>query len=102
VIRLLLDQGLPRSTVRYLQKRGRDVCDVADIGRSRAPDQEILELADEQDRVIVSLDSDLHRLLAISGARSPWVIQIRREGLRGAELAVLIDRVLGQVGKQVE
>ena len=102
MIRLLLDQGLPRSAVRHLDKRRFDACHVADLGRSRASDQEIVELAREQDRVIVTLDSDFHHLLAISGASSPSVIRIRREGLRGADLAALIDQLLGQIGEQVE
>jgi hypothetical protein len=43
VIRLLLHQGLPRSTVRNREARGFDVCHVADLGYSRASDAEIKE-----------------------------------------------------------
>jgi len=68
VIQLLLDQGLPRSTVHHLQNQDIDVCHVADIDMSRASDTEIIEYARNQDRLIVTLDADLHRLLAISGA----------------------------------
>jgi predicted nuclease of predicted toxin-antitoxin system len=53
VIRLLLDQGLPRSTVRHLAERGIDACHVADIGSSHAADHEIVELAQGQGQVIV-------------------------------------------------
>ena len=56
MIQLLLDQGLPRSTVRHLAERGIDACHVADIGSSHAADHEIIELA--QGQVIVTLDSD--------------------------------------------
>jgi predicted nuclease of predicted toxin-antitoxin system len=101
VIRLLLDQGLPRSAVRHLDERGIDVCHVADIGHSRASDPEIIELAREQGRVIVTLDSDFHRLLSISGSSAPSVIRIRREGLRGPDVAALVQQVLGQVGEQL-
>jgi len=83
VNRLLLDQGLPRSTVRHLEERGFDACHVADVGYSRASDAEITVLARDQGRIIVTLDSDLHRLLAMSGASAPSVIRIRREGLGG-------------------
>ena len=48
MIRLLLDQGRPRSTVRHLEERGFDVCHVADIGHSRASDAQITDLAREQ------------------------------------------------------
>jgi predicted nuclease of predicted toxin-antitoxin system len=45
VKRLLLDQGLPRSTVSLLIKAGWDVIHVADIGMSRAEDLAILQQA---------------------------------------------------------
>ena len=102
MIRLLLDQGLPRSTVRHLEKRGIDVCHVADIGHSRSSDAEIIELAREQGWVIVTLDSDFHRLLSISGSNAPSVIRIRREGLRGPDVAALVRQVLDQVGEQLK
>ncbi len=100
--RLLLDQGLPRSAVRHLEERRFDVSHVADIGHSRASDAEITTLAIEQGRTIVTLDSDFHRLLAISGASAPSVIRIRREGLRGPDVAALIGQVLEQLGDQIE
>jgi len=102
MIRLLLDQGLPRSTVRHLEESGLDVLHVADIGQSRASDVEITALAVGEGRTIVTLDSDFHRLLAISGASAPSVIRIRREGLRGSDVAALIGQVLERLGDQIE
>jgi len=99
---LLLDQGLPRSAVQHLEERGFDVRHVADIGHSRASDADITALALDQGRTIVTLDSDFHRLLAISGASAPSVIRIRREGLRGPDVAALISQVLRQLGDQIE
>ena len=81
MIRVLLDQGLPRSAVRHLQDHGIDACHVAGIGLSRASDAEITEHARNLGRLIVTLDADFHRLLSISGASFPSVIRIRREGL---------------------
>jgi predicted nuclease of predicted toxin-antitoxin system len=102
VNRLLLDQGLPSSAVRHIEERGFDGRHVADIGHSRTIDAEITALALDQGRTIVALDSDFHRLLAISGASAPSVIRIRREGLRGPDVAALISQVFGQLGDQVE
>jgi predicted nuclease of predicted toxin-antitoxin system len=102
VIRVLLDQGLPRSAVRHLQDHGIDVCHVADIGLSRASDAEITEHARNLGQLIVTLDADFHRLLSISGASFPSVIRIRREGLRGPDVATLVHQVLDQVGEQLK
>lgn len=74
----------------------------SDIGLDRASDPEILDYARNQGQLIITLDADFHSLLAVSGARSPSVIRIRREGLRGAEVASLIQQVLVRVGDQLE
>lgn len=98
MIRLLLDQGLPRSAARHLAELGIDAVHVADIGRSRAPDAEILDLARALGRTVVTLDSDFHRLLALTGERGPSVIRIRQEGLPGPAVAALIQQTTVRVG----
>lgn len=93
---LLLDQGLPRGAVALLLAAGIDCLHVGDIGYATATDAAILALADQQGRVVVTLDADFHRLLAQSRASSPSVIRIRIEGLRAAALALLLQDVLAQ------
>ena len=102
MIRLLLDQGLPRSTVGSLSRRGVAVRHVADVGLERAPDVEILRVARDAGEVVVTLDADFHSLLAVSGARGPSVIRIRREGLRGPDIARLVEVVLERTGDMLE
>ena len=86
-MRLLLDQGTPRSTARHLAAHGIDAVHAADIGPSTATDSQILDHARTDHRVVVTLDADFHALLALSGAAVPSVVRIRREGLRGPALA---------------
>lgn len=73
MIRLLLDQGLPRSTVQHLSAQGIDACHGADIGYSRATDETITDLTLERGHVIVTRDTDFHRLLVIRGGVSSYV-----------------------------
>ncbi len=93
-VRLLLDQGLPRSAGDHLRPHGLDVNHTGDIGLSTAEDEAILRYAVADDRIVVTLDADFHRLMALSGATRPSVIRIRMEGLRGEELARLLLDVL--------
>jgi predicted nuclease of predicted toxin-antitoxin system len=101
-MRLLLEQGLPRSTVRHLDARGIDAVPAADLGLATAADSRILERARADHRVLVTLDGDFHALLALSGASGPSVVRIRREGLRGDALAELLSRVVSLVGDQLQ
>lgn len=101
-MKLLLDQGLPRSAVFHLQEEGVDALHVGEIGLSTADDPGILEYAREAGLVVVTLDADFHALLALSGAGEPSVIRIRVEGLRGETLARLLARILPRCRKQVE
>jgi predicted nuclease of predicted toxin-antitoxin system len=93
-MKLLLDQGLPRSTVRRLQSAGIEASHVGDRGLATASDSRILELALQEDMVVVTLDADFHALLALSGATKPSVIRIRIEGLRADGLYHLLANVV--------
>jgi predicted nuclease of predicted toxin-antitoxin system len=102
VIRLLLDQGLPRSTVDLLNRDGWDVVHVAQCGLSAAADEQILEYARANNRAICTLDADFHALLAVSGASGPSTIRLRREGLRGPDVAQLLKRVWSEVAESLQ
>jgi len=102
VTRLLLDQGLPRSTVELLKADGWDVVHAYDCGLSTARDPEILEYARSNNRAICTLDADYHALLAVSGAAAPSVIRLRRQGLRGPDVATLLRRVWNELKELID
>jgi predicted nuclease of predicted toxin-antitoxin system len=102
LIRLLLDQGLPRSTVDFLLGAGWDVVHACQCGLATASDEQILQYAWADGRVICTLDADFHALLAVSGASGPSVVRIRREGMSGSEVASLLVRVWSEVSASIE
>lgn len=93
-MRLLLDQGLPRSTVVHLRNLGIEAFHTGDRSLAAASDSEILEIGRQEGRIVVTLDADFHALLVLSGASGPSVIRIRIEGLRAERLASLLLNVL--------
>lgn len=100
--RILLDQGLPRSALKSLKKAGWDALHTGDIGLHMAADKEIIEYARHEDRVIITLDSDFHSILAVENAKNPSVIRIRREGIKGEMLAEIIIRIWDQIEVQLK
>ena len=70
-MKLLLDQGLPRSAAMLLREGGIDTLHVGEIGLAAATDNEILQRGRQEERVVVTLDADFHALLAFSKAASP-------------------------------
>ena len=101
-MRLLLDQGLPRSSAEILRNKGWDIQHTGEIGMSRATDRQILEYARDEQRIVITLDSDFHAILAVENLDSPSVVRIRQEGLRGPELAELVEKIWSRIGQQLE
>ncbi|HET8891050.1 MAG TPA: DUF5615 family PIN-like protein [Candidatus Angelobacter sp.] len=72
-MRLLLDQGLPRSTVLHLHDKGIEAIHVGDKGLATAKDSKILDFGRQEGLVVVTLDADFHALLALAGLSGPSV-----------------------------
>lgn len=101
-MKLLLDQGLPRSASALLCEAGFDTVHVGDIGLAAAEDTEILQKAREDGCLVVTLDADFHTLLALTEAVFPSVIRIRIERLRAQALTDLLMTVLGECRQDLE
>ena len=72
-MRLLLDQGLPRSTIHHLDAAGVESAHVGEKGLATASDAKIIDFARQGGWIVVTLDADFHVLLALSGAAAPSV-----------------------------
>ena len=101
-MKLLLDQGMPRSTAALLRQAGFETVHTGEIGMATAEDEAIIRRAVAEDRVVVTLDADFHAQLALSHATKPSVIRIRIEGLRAEELSALLQKVIQQCRVELE
>lgn len=95
-MKLLLDQGTPRSTATLLRQAGWDAVHTGEIGMAESADEEILKRALIENRIVVTLDADFHAQLALSQADEPSVIRIRIEGLQAEEFSQLLQKVIRQ------
>jgi predicted nuclease of predicted toxin-antitoxin system len=100
-VKLLLDQGLPRSSAALLRELGIDAIHVGELGKSAAPDEEIIEHARTSGYSIVTLDADFHSLIATASAASPSTIRLRVQRLKAPDAASLVRTVLDRVGHEL-
>lgn len=66
-MRFLLDQDVYAATARFLKTLGHDVVLVADIGLHQADDEELLQVAQEQERILLTRDRDFGQLVFVRG-----------------------------------
>jgi predicted nuclease of predicted toxin-antitoxin system len=64
-MKFLLDQDVYATTARFLSSLGHDVVLVAQLGLSRAQDEELLQVAQEQSRLFVTRDRDFGHLVFV-------------------------------------
>jgi len=62
-VKFLIDADMPRSIVEIIRSFGFDVEDVRDIGMGTAKDKEIIEYAVNDNRIIVTRDTDFGEVL---------------------------------------
>jgi predicted nuclease of predicted toxin-antitoxin system len=101
-MKLLLDQGTPRSAATILRRAGFDAVHTGEIGMAAAEDAEIIHRAVLEDRAVVTLDADFHSHLALTQAVKPSVIRIRIEGLRAEDFSELLQQVLNQCAEDLK
>ncbi|MEW6347807.1 MAG: DUF5615 family PIN-like protein [Thermodesulfobacteriota bacterium] len=81
-MKFLLDMPVSSVLLGVLLSRGHEGVHAHQIGKDRAPDTELLDIARREDRIIITADLDFPRLLALSMADGPDSLVSRRGLLR--------------------
>ena len=90
-MKFLIDQNRSPRLAALLRERGHDAVHTLELGLERAEDIDLLLLAEREERIVVSGDTDFGTLLAVSGRIIPSVILFRsRKALTADQHAELI------------
>ena len=94
-MRFLLDQNRSPRLAVVLTAHGHDAVHTLELGLEQADDDELLEAARNDDRVLISGDTNFGALLALSGETSPSVILFRARNRPSAEdqASVILDHI---------
>jgi predicted nuclease of predicted toxin-antitoxin system len=84
-LKFLIDNALPPRFATLLRASGHDAVHVRDCGLAHASDEVIFARAGEEDRILVSADSDFAAILALRSAHRPSFILFREPDLTRAE-----------------
>ncbi|MBM3299363.1 MAG: DUF5615 family PIN-like protein [Deltaproteobacteria bacterium] len=100
-MKFLADMGLARSTVAFLRTQGHDAVHLRDQGLQQSGDDEIVEKARAEDRVILTHDLDFGRIVALSRTSVPSVIAFRLNDMRPAQVNHYLIQVLTHFAEQL-
>lgn len=101
-MRLLLDANLSPRVAELLRASGLNALHVRERSMQHAEDARILDLAADEQRVLVSEDTDFGALLAGSQARLPSVVLLRSgEPLTPEDHARLLEQALSRVAAEL-
>jgi predicted nuclease of predicted toxin-antitoxin system len=81
-MRFLLDENLSPKVAAPLRAAGHDVAIAREVGLRTATDQVVIETARREARVLISADTDIGAILALSGAATPSFVLVRRAANR--------------------
>jgi predicted nuclease of predicted toxin-antitoxin system len=102
-LKLLIDMNLSPLWVDELEVRGFAAIHWSQVGDPKAPDQTILEWARREGCVVFTHDLDFARLLALTHATGPSVVQLRSQSvLPGGSAGPLVYAALQQHGVLLE
>lgn len=77
MFRLLLDQNLSPLTTSFLRELGYDVTDTRELRIPSASDSSILEIAKQQNRIVLTFDSDFADVREFPIGSHPGVIRLK-------------------------
>lgn len=101
-MKLLLDMNLSPSWVATLEQAGFEAIHWSQVGKHNAPDRELFAWARQHQHIVFTHDLDFGAMLALTGAESPSVFQVRTQDATPDTLAIRVISVLQRFHVELE
>ena len=102
-MRFLVDNALSPITAVVLRDAGHEAIHLRDVGIQAEPDSVVVEIAEREDRVIVSADTDFGALLVARDRPRPAFVLFRRTTrLRPAEIAEQLLEIVARYESELK
>ncbi len=93
-LKFLADMPISPKTVAFLCESGYEAVRIFDIGMKDAEDYEIVDYANKNDYIILTMDLDFGAIIALRNLSKPSVITCRLENLEVFQIKDLLDKRL--------
>ena len=101
-MKFLVDAQLPKRFCLWIEAAGHDALHTLDLPRRNlTPDDEIIRLAEQEDRIVITKDDDFVESFLIS-KRPPKLLLISTGNIGNDELESLIRSNLGMIAEAFE
>jgi predicted nuclease of predicted toxin-antitoxin system len=100
-MKLLIDMNLSPVWVDFLVAAGFEAVHWSHIGRSSAPDTELMIWAAQNGHVVLTCDLDFAAILAASQRDRPSVLQIRSDALAPQQIGPAVVAALRQAAQEL-
>ena len=90
----LSDENIPLYSVKYLQSQGIDIVGILDLASGGLQDERVLELAFNEDRILITFDKDFGELVFRHNRPSKGVVLLRFSPQSAAKIAKSISDLI--------
>jgi predicted nuclease of predicted toxin-antitoxin system len=99
-LRFLVDVNIGLAVTNSLRKSGYDVTFAGDVDWSM-PDLQLLSLAQREERIIITMDTDFGELVYHSGQPHAGVLLLRAPGATRDEKVQIVQEIIDRYGEQI-
>jgi predicted nuclease of predicted toxin-antitoxin system len=101
MMKFLLDVGVGNKVWHYLTNQGYDVKLITSINPNM-PDSDILHIAENEERMVITMDKDFGDLVYHSGKAHKGVLLLRLEDATGDEKVLVMQFIIDNFKEQIE